>query len=35
VNGRYLSGMQPYQDLRAVVAEELAAANPGAASEKP
>lgn len=35
VNGRYLSGLRPYEELRAVVAEEVASATPGAPSEKP
>ena len=35
VNGRYLSGLQPYEDLRAVVAGELDAARATAPPEKP
>lgn len=35
VNGRYLSGLQPYEELRAVVAEELASPSVGASHQKP
>jgi predicted DsbA family dithiol-disulfide isomerase len=35
VNGRYLSGMQPYEDLRAVVAAELAPASARSAPDRP
>jgi protein-disulfide isomerase len=35
VNGRYLSGLRPYQELRAVVVEELGAAPARAGAKKP